>query len=77
MAAKKAKQPAKTAKADKDKLSNLSAGELQKRLKDLKQESFNLRLQRSAGTLENTARIRTVRRESARILTAVNATKTA
>ncbi len=77
MAAKKAKQPAKTAKADKDKLNNLSAGELQKRLQDLKQESFNLRLQRSAGTLENTARIRTVRRETARILTAVTATKTA
>ena len=74
MAAKKAP---KGKKADKDNVNALSAGELQKRLKDLKQESFNLRLQRSAGTLENTARIRTVRRESARILTAVNATKTA
>ena len=57
--------------------SQLSSDELKVRLKDLKQESFNLRLQRSAGTLENTARIRTVRRETARVLTAATAKKNA
>ena len=74
MAAKKAP---KGKKADKDNLNALSAGELQKRLQDLKQESFNLKLQRAAGSLENTARIRQVRRDTARILTAVTAGKNA
>ncbi len=47
----------------------LSADERTKRLRDLKQESMNLRLQRSAGTLENPARFKQVRREIAQILT--------
>jgi large subunit ribosomal protein L29 len=47
----------------------LSADERLKRLRDLKQESMNLRLQRSAGTLENSARFKQVRREIAQILT--------
>jgi len=47
----------------------LSADERTKRLRDLKQESMNLRLQRSAGTLENSARFKQVRREIAQILT--------
>ena len=47
----------------------LSADERLKRLRDLKQESMNLRLQRSAGTLENPARFKQVRREIAQILT--------
>lgn len=55
--------------------SQLSAEELQVKLIELKQEAFNLRLQRSAGTLENPARIKTVRRETARVLTAVTAKK--
>lgn len=55
----------------------LSADELSVRLRDLKQESLNLRLQRAAGTLENPARIRQVRRETARVLTAVSAKKNA
>lgn len=46
-----------------------TADELQLRLQDLKQESFNLRLQQSTGQLENPARIRQVRRETAKILT--------
>ncbi len=53
--------------------SQLSADELQVRLKDLKQEALNLRLQRATGSLENPARIKQVRRETARILTAVTA----
>ena len=55
----------------------LSADELVVRLRDLKQEALNLRLQKSAGSLENPARIRQVRRETARILTAVTAKKSA
>lgn len=47
----------------------LSADERIKRLRDLKQESMNLRLQRSAGTLENPARFKQVRREIAQINT--------
>jgi large subunit ribosomal protein L29 len=47
----------------------LSADERTKRLLDLKQESMNLRLQRSAGTLENPARFKQIRREIAQILT--------
>ena len=53
--------------------SQLSADELQVRLNDLKQEALNLRLQRATGSLENPARIKQVRRETARILTAVTA----
>jgi large subunit ribosomal protein L29 len=49
----------------------LTADELQLRLRDLKQESFNLRLQRSTGQLDNSARIRQVRRETARVLTTI------
>ena len=55
------------------KTSELSADELQVRLKELKHEALNLRLQRATGSLENPARIRTVRRETAQVLTAVTA----
>ncbi|RYD18459.1 MAG: 50S ribosomal protein L29 [Verrucomicrobiaceae bacterium] len=55
----------------------LSADELTVRLRELKQEALNLRLQRAAGTLENPARIRQVRRETARVLTAATAKKNA
>lgn len=57
--------------------SQLSADELQVRLKELKHEALNLRLQRATGTLENPARIKSVRRETARVLTAVIAKKNA
>lgn len=50
----------------------LSADECIRRLRDLKQESMNLRLQRSAGTLENPARFKQVRREIAQINTITN-----
>jgi large subunit ribosomal protein L29 len=50
----------------------LSSDERLKRLRDLKQESMNLRLQRSAGTLENPARFKQVRREIAQINTITN-----
>lgn len=50
-------------------LSELSTEELTNRLRDLKQESLNLRLQQSTGQLENTARIKAVRREIAQVNT--------
>ena len=46
--------------------------ELKNQLADLKKEQFNLRFQASSGQLENTARVRTVRREMARIRTVLD-----
>jgi large subunit ribosomal protein L29 len=46
-----------------------TADELAKELADLKKERFNLRFQRASGQLENTARVRQVRRDIARIAT--------
>ena len=50
----------------------LSSEELQGRLRDLKQEGLNLRLQQATGQLENSARLRLVRREVARVMTVLN-----
>ena len=50
----------------------LSTEELQVRLRDLKQEGLSLRLQQSTGQLENSARLRLVRRESARVMTVLS-----
>jgi large subunit ribosomal protein L29 len=50
----------------------LSSEELQARLRDLKQEALNLRLQQATGQLENSARIRLVRREAARVMTVLS-----
>jgi len=50
-------------------LRELSTEELTNRLRDLKQEGLNLRLQASTGQLENTARIKAVRREVAQVNT--------
>ena len=46
-----------------------TADELKDQLVDLKKEQFNLRFQRATGQLENTARVRQVRRDIARIQT--------
>ena len=43
--------------------------ELESELMVLKKEQLNLRFQRATGQLENTARVRTVRRDVARIKT--------
>lgn len=48
--------------------------ELNDLLLDSKKELFNLRFQRASGQLENTARIREVRRDIARVKTMLNAT---
>ena len=44
-----------------------SADQLEDELIKLKKEQFNLRFQKATGQLENTARIRQVRRDIARI----------
>ena len=41
-------------------------------LVSLKKEAFNLRFQQATGQLENTARMRAVRRDAARVLTILN-----
>jgi large subunit ribosomal protein L29 len=46
-----------------------SDDELKEQLMDLRKEAFNLRFQAASGQLENTARVRQVRREIARIKT--------
>jgi large subunit ribosomal protein L29 len=43
--------------------------ELKTELETLSKEAFNLRFQRASGQLENTARVRQVRRDIARIKT--------
>ncbi|TBX28888.1 MULTISPECIES: 50S ribosomal protein L29 [Nioella] len=46
--------------------------QLRDELVNLKKESFNLRFQQATGQLENTARMRQVRRDTARIMTILN-----
>ena len=46
-----------------------SADELKTSLLDLRKEAFNLRFQAASGQLENTARMRQVRRDIARVKT--------
>jgi len=47
----------------------MTPDQLNEELLKLKKERFNLRFQRATGQLENTARVRQVRRDIARILT--------
>ena len=46
-----------------------TTNELTMQLLKLKKESFNLRFQKASGQLENTARVRQVRREIAQVKT--------
>jgi large subunit ribosomal protein L29 len=48
-----------------------SNDELTTQLGELRKEQFNLRFQRASGQLENTSRVRAVRRDIARIMTAL------
>ena len=50
-------------------LRDLSGDALRGRAKDLQEELFNLRFQLATGQIENVGRIRTVRREIARVKT--------
>ena len=47
----------------------MTADQLDDQLVKLKKEQFNLRFQRASGQLENTSRVREVRRDIARIKT--------
>jgi large subunit ribosomal protein L29 len=47
----------------------LSDGEIEVRLVEAKEELFNLRFQMASGQLENSSRIKVVRRKVARLLT--------
>jgi len=46
--------------------------QLKEQLAELKKEAFNLRFQQASGALENTARVRQVRRDVARVKTILN-----
>ncbi|MEY3005557.1 MAG: hypothetical protein RLZZ491_2733 [Pseudomonadota bacterium] len=46
--------------------------QLRDQLVQLKKEAFNLRFQQATGQLENTARMRVVKRDAARVLTILN-----
>jgi large subunit ribosomal protein L29 len=79
-ASKKAatKTPKKAKKATASKASSKtedfrakSADELSSQLANLKKEQFNLRFQRANGQVENTGRIRVLRRDIARIQTVI------
>jgi large subunit ribosomal protein L29 len=50
-------------------LKAMSPDQLQDQLLSLKKEQFNLRFQRATGQLENTARVREVRKDIARVRT--------
>jgi len=50
-------------------LRGMTPDQLDEQLATLKKEQFNLRFQRATGQLENTARVRAVRRDIARIKT--------
>lgn len=60
---------------DKQDLKTRTPDELAKMLGDLRKEQMNLRFQKGAGQLENTARIREVRRTVARVKTLIAAAK--
>ena len=48
---------------------SMTPDQLDDQLAKLKKEQFNLRFQRASGQLENTSRVRQVRRDIARVMT--------
>tara|TARA_B100000530_G_C15729584_1_gene397276 strand:- start:232 stop:432 length:201 start_codon:yes stop_codon:yes gene_type:complete len=59
-----------------DDLKTKSEDELKVELVSLKKEAFNLRFQQATGQLENTARVREVRRSVARVKTILSGKST-
>ena len=55
-----------------DELKNKTIDQLKSILIDLKKESFNLIFQKANGQLENTSRVKVVKRSVARVLTLIN-----
>jgi large subunit ribosomal protein L29 len=52
-------------------LRELAVEELQRKEQDLRKELFNLRFQQATGEIENPMRIRTIRKDIARVLTMI------
>ena len=52
-------------------IKDLTTAEIEQKIKALKEELFNLRFQLATGQLENTARIRQVRKDIARMKTII------
>ncbi|RMD90908.1 MAG: 50S ribosomal protein L29 [Alphaproteobacteria bacterium] len=57
---------------DAKELRDKTPDQLRDQLRELKKEAFNLRFQQATGALENTARMRVVRRDIARVMTVLN-----
>jgi large subunit ribosomal protein L29 len=57
---------------DAKELRDKTPDQLRDELANLKKEAFNLRFQQATGQLENTARMRSVRRDAARVKTILN-----
>jgi large subunit ribosomal protein L29 len=55
-----------------DELKTKTPDQLRDQLVALKKEAFNLRFQQATGQLENTSRMRIVRRDAARVKTILN-----
>ena len=58
-----------------EELKGKSADELNKMLLDLRKEQYNMRFQKANGTLDNTSKMRKIRRSIARVKTAQNELK--
>jgi large subunit ribosomal protein L29 len=65
------------AKDFRNKLREMSEEELVAKERDLREDYFKLKFQHGVGQLENTGRLREVRKDIARVKTARNAKKTA
>ena len=57
---------------DANELRNKTPDQLRDELAGLKKESFNLRFRQATGQIENTARMRSVKRDAARVKTILN-----
>ena len=57
---------------DAQELRNKTPDQLKEELASLKKEAFNLRFQQATGQMENTARMRSVKRDAARVKTVLN-----
>jgi len=60
-------------KDERKKINEMTLPELQAKSRDLRQEMFNLRLQQASAQLEKPARLRTLRRDIARLETRATA----
>jgi large subunit ribosomal protein L29 len=55
---------------------DMTIDQLDDQLVKLKKEQFNMRFQRASGQLENTARVRQIRRDIARLMTVAQQKRT-